>query len=377
MNEMRNTLICTVGTSLIEGNLKHLSESTPGKPNNWENLKHAYLNENWPLLVKELLKIDPTSRMCGAEINTIEEIRKKNWLSLEQIVFLVSDTILGKNTGHILKNYFEQRTDLNLRRVEFQTVNDLQDERPKDFKTKGLRNLVREIGSCIQKFGEENIAIDATGGYKAQIAVAVVLGQALNIPVYYKHERFPEIIDFPPLPVSLDYQILAENAALLHDFEKGECLSQSELNNIDERIKVFLTEVDVDVDTLYELSALGQIYLTGFRIRFPKPINLVKAKNRKPPTLRDDHYPNGFREFVRKVWEQYKWIVTINSIPYDEQKSIKGIGFFVQDFGEGQKRLIGTFQDENNFGARFWLHLTDESPIALAWAADQLNQKYR
>jgi len=63
-------------------------------------------------------------------------------------------------------------------------------------------------------------------------------------------------------------------------------------------------------------------------------------------------------------------------LPYDKQKSIKGIGFYVRE-EDGKKRLIGTFQDKDNFGARFWIHVTDESSIALAWAADTLNQKYR
>jgi len=375
---MRNTLICTVGTSLFEGNLKRLSEATTDKPKNWKQLKDAYEKENWNRLVKELLKVISTSKICGAEINTIEEVRKKNWLSLEHIIFLVSDTALGINTGKVLKSYFEQRKDLKLKSVEYKVVDELQDERPKDFKTKGLRNLVREIGKYIQRFGEENVAIDATGGYKAQIAVAVLLGQALNIPVYYKHERFMEIIDFPPLPVSMDYQVLAENADILHDFEKGEIFSNEELKNIDEKLKVFLTEVQIEDKTLYELSALGQIYLMGFRLRYPRPVNLCKATNRKIPTFPDDHHlPKGFKEFVIKVWEQNKWIITINALPYDKQKSIKGIGFFVQDKGENKKRLVGTFKDENNFGSRFWIHTTDESAIALTWAAVQLNQLYR
>ncbi len=104
----------------------------------------------------------------------------------------------------MLECYFKQRSDLKLRNVEFKAVEQLQDQRPKDFKVHGLRNLVRAIGSYIQRFGgADQIAIDATGGYKAQIAIALLIGQALNIPVYYKHERFPEIIDFPPMPISL------------------------------------------------------------------------------------------------------------------------------------------------------------------------------
>ncbi len=373
----RNTLICTVGTSFFEGNLSRLSATTPNAPPNWESIRNAYHQQNWKKLAAEMLKVQPTERICGAEINTIEEAKKKPWFTLENLVFLVSDTPNGKNTGECLRIYFEQRRDLNLRNVEYHIVEHLQDERPKDFKIHGLRNLVREAGECITRFGgTEYIAIDATGGYKAQIAVAVILGQALNIPVFYKHERFSETIDFPPLPISFDYDILAKNADLLTDFERGETYSQSDLGEIDEKLRILLEEVAVDGQSIYALSSIGQIYLTSFRSRNPKLIKLVPAENKKAPSFRNDHYPIGFKDFVEKVCEDTPWIVTANSLPYSGQKSIKGIGFHVRE-EDGKKRLIGTFQDKNNFGARFWIHVTDESPVALAWAADTLNQKYR
>ncbi|MBI4853199.1 MAG: putative CRISPR-associated protein [Acidobacteria bacterium] len=373
----RNTLICTVGTSLFESNLRNLSAKTPNAPSNWEEIKSAYDSENWKKLAVEINKVPPTERVCGAEINTVEETKRKNWLGLENLIFLVSDTPNGKNTGIFLKEYFSRRNDLNLKNLDYEVINELQDERPKDFKIHGLRNLVRSAGYYINRFGGPDcIAIDATGGYKAQIAIAVIVGQALNIPVFYKHERFSEIIDFPPLPISFDHEILASNSDLLTDFERGKVFTSNELGNIDEKLRVLLTEVVADGKSLYELSAIGQIYLTGFRIRNPKPINLLPANNKKPPTFRDDHYPIRFKDFVEKLCSTYPWIVTANSLPYDKQKSIKGIGFFVKE-ENGEKKLVGTFEDKNNFGARFWLHITDESSLALAWAADTLNQKYR
>ena len=374
---MKNTLICTVGTSLFDSNLRYLSKDTLDIPGNWQLIRQAYDTGNWKKLAQELLLIDPKKRLCGAEINTIQEAKEKSWLSLENLIFLVSDTPNGKNTGEVLQHYFQSRDDLKLRVVEYRIVDQLQDERPKDFKVYGLRNLVRCIGDYIQRFGgPDYVTIDATGGYKAQIAIAVIVGQALNIPVLYKHERFSEIVDFPPLPITFDHQILARNADLLTDFERGKAFSSAELGAIDEKLRVLLVEIPVDGESIYELGPIGQIYLTGFRLRNPKPIKLVPAENRKPPSFRDDHYPIGFRDFVDKVWSQTSWIATINSLPYDKQKSIKGIGFFVRDDEERQV-LVGTFQDKNNFGARFWLHLTDESSIALTWAADFLNQKYR
>jgi hypothetical protein len=224
--------------------------------------------------------------------------------------------------------------------------------------------------------GTENVAIDATGGYKAQIAIAVVIGQALNIPVYYKHERFSEIIDFPPMPVTLDYEILAEHADILTDFERGEVFSATDLGKVSERLRVFLNEVEIDDELFYELNAIGQVYLTGFRLRYQQRVELSKAESRKKPTFGDDHhYPKGFKDFVNKVWRENEWIITAQSVHYSEQGAIKGIGFKVIPEGE-RLCLVGTFRDKRQ-GARFWIHLPDESPAKLAMAADRLNQKYR
>jgi CRISPR/Cas system-associated protein Csm6 len=76
--------------------------------------------------------------------------------------------------------------------------------------------------------------------------------------VFYKHERFNTIIDFPPLPVAFDYSVLGENAHALSLFEKGEVLSSSYLGTIDEKLKVFLYEAEEKEETLYELSPLDR-----------------------------------------------------------------------------------------------------------------------
>jgi len=380
---MRNTLICTVGTSLFESNLKRLPDTAEKFPDsvpaNWQALYDAYQSSQWKKLAAELLKVEATQRVCGAEINAIEEIRKKKWLSLEKLYFLVSDTPLGENTGILLTEYFKQRSDLKLKKDEiaYKKIDKLQDKVPKDFKTHGLRNLVRAIGEYLQRMGgTENVAIDATGGYKAQIAIAVVIGQALNIPVYYKHERFSEIIDFPPMPVTLDYEILAEHADILTDFERGEIFSATELGKVSERLHVFLNEVEIDDELFYELNAIGQVYLTGFRLRYQQRVELSKAEKRKKPTFGNDHhYPKDFKDFVNKVWRENEWIITTQSIHFSGQGSIKGIGFKVIPEGE-RLCLVGTFRDKEQ-GARFWIHLPDESQAKLAMAADRLNQKYR
>ena len=377
---MRNTLICTVGTSLFEGNLKRLSGDSPGRPENWKEIKAQYDKSNWIELSKLLLKVNPENRTCGAEINTIEESRKKKWLDLKRLIFLVSDTEPGRNTGKVLKSYFKGRKDLGLEEVEYREIEKLQDSKPVAFKTHGLRNLVREIGNIVQQHGKDQVAIDATGGYKAQIAIAVLVGQALDIPVYYKHERFSEIIDFPPLPISLDYDILGRNSDILTDFERGDVYTRDELRELDEKLRVFLTEVTIDNDIFYELNPIGQLYLTSFRLRYPSAPSLrtLTEEERKEPTYGNDHHlPKGFKEFTQNIWEENRWIKTIRSLDYQGQSSIKkGTGFTVKT-GENEKNmLVGTFK-KDDFGARFQVVLHDESNENLNWATDILNQKYK
>lgn len=375
--KVRNVLICTVGTSLFSNLLKLDGD---GDSKN-RALITAFHSQNWKGVARELLNYDPLARVCGAEINTIHEAQKKKWLSINRIHFLVSDTEPGKRTGEVLKLYFQNRKDLNLgtNDIEIHVIDKLQDENPSEFRRHGLRNLVKKVGEIVQRYGgPDTVALDSTGGYKAQIAVAVLIGQALNMPVYYKHEKFSEIIEFPPLPVSLDYDILGENADLLTDFEKGRILTKDEVGNLDQKLMVFLNELNDKETTLYELNALGQIYLTSFRLRFPKVLKLVELENkdRSHPTFGNDHhYPHGFMMFVNKVWEENKWIKTCYTLPYFGQRSIKGIGFKVKQL-DGKKQLIGYYRDKG-FGARFVIRISEESIEALNWAALRLNDMYK
>lgn len=373
---MRNTLICTVGTSLFASNLSRISETDPPNVDNWREIKEYFENKNFQKLAEELVKVDPKDRICGAEINTIEEARSKKWISLDQLYLLVSDTDDGINTGKVLSHYFEIRDDLNFRKIISVPIESLQDKYPKKFKLQGLRNLVKEIGKIIQKETKEKVAIDATGGYKAQIAIAVTLGQALDIPVYYKHEKFSEIIDFPPLPISLDFDLLGKYADLFSMFSKGDCLKKSEIGELESKLSVFVDSIEESGDELYELNAIGEIYYTAFNLRHPFVPELKELDDveRKGPTFGDDHhYPNDFKNFVTKIWNENKWIKTCWTVPYNNQKGIKGISFFVKE-EKGQKKLLGTFRSD--YGARFQIELANQSLDSLNWAAVKLNEKY-
>ncbi|GIV81237.1 MAG: hypothetical protein KatS3mg051_0591 [Anaerolineae bacterium] len=372
--DRRDVLICTVGTSLLTNIGKSYDPASGVSAEIFGRLQEAWRNDHLAALLRLLLEIEPTSRICGAEINSIEDALRNKSLGLRHLFLFVSDTADGRKMGDLLARYYRQREDLDLETSTFVPVEKLQDENPKDFKTHGLRNLVREMGRVIQRYTSERIVINATGGYKAQIAIAVVVGQTLGIPVLYRHERFSEIVDFPPMPVTFDYSLLGENSALLTDFERGKAFSLTEIGELDERLRVLLEEVEVDGEPLFELGAIGQIFVLGYRQRLSKPHDLPPADEQKkrPPRFSEHHYPKGFKDFVTKVWQETPWIVTAESCDYSGQKGIKGVGFQVR--GE---ELFGTYQDRDNFGGRFKILTTATSLDGLIWAADQLNQKYR
>ena len=378
--QKRTTLICTVGTSLLT-NIKGL-ERMENLPQDKQEIYEAYMSGNYEKLAKLLLKLDPKERICGAEINTIEEAKKKKWLDIENIVFLVSDTKDGEITGNLLKSYYSKRKDMNVE-VYVEKVEKLQPESPKDFKKYGLRNLIRKIGDITSRSGSENVAIDATGGYKAQIALAVMFGQALGIPVYYKHESFGEIIDFPPMPVLLDYTLYGRYNHIFKKLGRNNVLDSKDFEEIEEtdreKMLVFVDSVEEKDGSLHELNAIGELYIEAFHHHIKKnnkKLTPLPDSKRKAPSISQHHFPNHFVEFVNKVWSENKWILTCKDMHYNKQKSIKkGIWFGVYREKEDYY-LIGTYKVDEDFGARFKIFLEEKDPDLYSLAAEKLNDEY-
>ena len=134
----------------------------------------------------------------------------------------------------------------------------------------------------IRDYGAPSCAINATGGYKAQIAVAVLMGQALGVPVYYKHELFDEIIAFPPMPVALDFEAWMRISGLLWRLEQ-EPQPADELDDYpgdDETIESLVNREAIDGRDYLELSATGQIFHETFRERFRTHRDHVLAAGR-------------------------------------------------------------------------------------------------
>ncbi len=149
-------------------------------------------------------------------------------------------------------------------------------------------------------------AINATGGYKAQIAIAVLMGQALDIPVYYKHERFDAIIPLPPMPVALD--------SSLWERASGMFMALGETNDVvpwadfaddwNERFEPLVNRETADGEEYIELSATGQIFHETFRTRFRRSkegrLPRAAAPSEKRPPILTDHAWKRAREPITR-----------------------------------------------------------------------------
>lgn len=345
-----NTLVSTVGTSLL-GNLNAMS-----------------LQDAEPAAVAEALRrLAPTDRPCGAEINSIADMRARGLVAADaRLHFCVSDTPDGRRVGAILAAYYCGDCAVH-------TIEGLRDDDTRSFKTVGLRNLARKLGELVrQAGGAQLVAINATGGFKAQIAVAVLIGQALGVAVHYKFERFPEIIQFPPMPVSFDFELLGRFADDLCAFEDGEVVERSE-EAIDPALRVLLDEVpDEDGRQIWSLAPIGQIYLEGFRQRYPAA-KCMPPDAAAPPNIRfrEDHYPDGFKEYVQKVCRENRFITGAHSVPYNGQHGIRDRSFYVDG-----KTIVAEYVDRGTFGARSALTTTATKSSELAVAAQYLNERY-
>lgn len=370
----RNTLLCTIGTSLFYPNLSRLSTEPQSDPVR-AALGRAYSDKNWLEVAAQLRQIAPTERLCGAEINSVTDLLAEQEIERVNLHLLHSDTEDGKAIADVLQAYFKgDGWQVTAHRVE-----GLRDDDPKIFRTQGLRNLAKLFGELVPASGGASFcAIDATGGYKAQIAIAVLMGQALDIPVYYKHERFNAIISFPPMPVALDFSLWQQASGMFMALSKPRAMEPWKhfQEDWDERFEPLVNRERVDGKDYLELSATGQIFHETFRSRFQQMNDSLLPRRatgneKRSPTLGEHSYQQArepVRRFLQRLTDEVPYVLSCATHYWNPDLPQ------ASRFRKSSQGIEGIYSDRT-WCVRFWVNTTAESPDVAAVIAD-LNDWY-
>lgn len=244
------TIISTVGTSLL-GNARRSLKLQFSDTVSDEQLDKYFAFET-----------EPTK--LSAEINALTRLKAGN---NDRIVFLYSQTDVGEQCSSALERYFRGKV-AQVRRAPIASLG-YESER---FKNYGLRKLVEVL---LTEIDEETraghrVVLDATGGFKAQIAFAVLIGQVRQLPVYYIHELFNDIVEMPPVPVTWDFSVFSEARPFfdwLLEAERAPHDVESYLRRFSDPTREKLQLMIVEEGGQVALSATGYVFYDAFEKR--------------------------------------------------------------------------------------------------------------
>jgi putative CRISPR-associated protein (TIGR02619 family) len=304
-------ILATVGTSLLN------------------HLKRELRSDNVPR--KKALSYvkgrQPTDPVLGAEINSIEHL--VNGLKLTtgvthppfHLALLVSDTTDGQWTGELLKDYFSSVH--RFKSVQWYTVEGLTPDDPTRFARVGLRSLVRESSRLLREAGNKSLfrVINATGGFKAQISFAGLIGQTLGIPVVYQFETFPVCVEMPPMPVDFDRECWLTHYDLFARLSERRAMTEDEFpfREVDPIIRELLDKCEEDGKSLYALSPILELMHQGFLVRRPRtseepPVSEITAQQKLSLVEHElPHDPKRTRDFAMALAKKFSWIIEIKN----------------------------------------------------------------
>lgn len=283
------TLITTVGTSILGNFRKELPSGSP-----LTDLPNEDVFNQW------MANSNPAK--ASAETNTWQGINAFD-SSDTRAVLIHTDTEDGAFCAGMLKSYASSN---GIDAVAVR-VNGLTYDQPDQF-NKGLANLARAICSAKRTAETRGYAeIVATGGFKAETAIANLIGALLNIDVHYIHEKLDRVITIQSLPVSLDIQwirsdpvqrllkaiTLADDHCVMLNDEIRALLKQ------DERIQLLVESVFMPEGSMVELSVLGEIALE-LKSHSPLvwPIICDTDPSKKVLLNLGHHHPDGWQQFL-------------------------------------------------------------------------------
>ena len=155
----------------------------------------------------EFLKADP--RAACSEINSLDArtglLRGKSKGLAVSLVYSATSAKESHLAARLIGNFLKQRgvevTEIKLKDIGVPANPQSDPAQAARLAEAGLIRLYDKLEAHVQKLRKQHpgleIALNATGGYKAETAILYGLGCELGIPVYYLHETYRVAITLP------------------------------------------------------------------------------------------------------------------------------------------------------------------------------------
>jgi len=197
--------VVSVGNSLIRHYVEQME--APARPGMRDEAFWARLLENPAELsrVFDFLTDDPPRR--SAEVRSLEFYLRAHGLSPSDLVLYLVGTRTASNevVRTALTRYFQTQG------YEIYTPQDVpgyfgsrpsaNDESPVEAFRQGMVDLLRHLVDVVSRVRPQYqfVVFNPTGGFKAHVIVVALAAFITGCPVYYIHEEFQDLIEFPPL----------------------------------------------------------------------------------------------------------------------------------------------------------------------------------
>ncbi|NMG05901.1 putative CRISPR-associated protein [Brasilonema sp. UFV-L1] len=288
------TIITTTGTSLLSNAARELKKR-----------QNEVTDEELRFVWKQV-----GAEAASAETNSLLKIAHCD----DEIVLLYTTTPEGEKCAKEIQRYLQNQ---NWSKVRSRKLPLEQNEA--QFERHGLRELVNilidEINEAERQHRE--VIINATGGFKAEIAYTTMVGMIFQVPVKYIYQYFQQPITFPALPVSWNIDLLLEYESFFAWLDE-EPRKQSEVEqrlkviSEPERDRVWQLLLPPDLEEYVFLSPAGEILWK--RVHQQRQIGELLAQPNASSVSPADkisssldevkhHYPKGTLAFAQKLAE--------------------------------------------------------------------------
>ncbi len=233
---------------------------------------------------------------ASSEANSLLQIAKLD----DSLVLLHTQTLNAIRCVNLLGDYFRDEGYKHTRLVPLEFQDDA-----KHIETTGLRNLldtlIKEIGEAQKR--KQDVVINATAGFKAQVVYSTMIGMIYHVPVKYLYEDFKSVVTFNPVALDWDTSLFLTYTSFFRWIE-DELRTQKQVENYlkgytdAEQIKTFLTSPDTD-GYLY-LSNMGNALYQKFLHEaeeaeltdWPPSVEIANVKDKISSSLLDSkHHP--------------------------------------------------------------------------------------